>query len=183
MQFKYAWCKVSECCSIEFCFDIDILAGCCKSEFDPTYPIQLNGIISQTEFQESMENINRNFSSRKPLIFIAVVFPLCILGGMGLFIAGGITTVTSRTYGFPILVGVGLGVFLFGMIILTVGCCAIQFRRSAKLQQAIANESKKYTSRSPTPCSWRLNSTAFYSGGYGNRRTRVVSRVSEIFID
>jgi hypothetical protein len=125
-----------------------ILAGCCKSEFDSTYPIHLNGIISQAEFQESIENINQTGSSRKLHIFVEVISLLCILCGIALFIAGGIKAASSHTYRFPVLVSIGFGVFFLGMIILIIGCCIIQSRRTVKMQQAIANESKKYSFRS-----------------------------------
>ena len=99
---------------------------------------------------------------------------------MALFIAGGLTAVKSRSFGFPVLVGVGFGVFFLGMIVIMVGCIAIQVRFSGRLQKAIATESAKYSMRSPTPCSWRLHSSSYWSGGYNNRRTVTIYRVSEI---
>ncbi|CAF4636822.1 unnamed protein product, partial [Rotaria magnacalcarata] len=38
-----------------------VQTGCLKAEFDSTYPIHLNGIISQHEFQESIHKINFSF--------------------------------------------------------------------------------------------------------------------------
>jgi hypothetical protein len=88
-----------------------------------------------------------------------------------LFIAGGATA----SKGFPAIVGVGLGLFIFGIITLSVGCCLIQQRRANLMRQAIALESAKYSQRSPTPCSWRLHVTRIYRGRQG---TRLIYRVS-----
>jgi len=45
------------------------------------------------------------------------------------------------------------------------------------MRQAIADESMKYSSRSPTPCSWRLETTRHYYGGYGSDNTQIISHV------
>ena len=111
---------------------------------------------------------------------MALLSALCIIAGFVLFIAGGITAVTSRSFGFPVLVGVGFGVLFLGMIVMMVGCITIQVRFSRRLQQAIAAESAKYSMRSPTPCSWRLNTSSYSTGGYNNRRTVTIYRVSGI---
>jgi hypothetical protein len=102
---------------------------------------------------------------------------------MILFVAGGITAASSRTYGFPVLVGVGFGIFFLGMMVMSIGCCIIQMRRTVRMQQAIANESMKYSTRSSTPCSWRLASTRIAVGRYRNRRAAVIHRVSFILLN
>ena len=130
------------------------------------------------EFQESIANINQTISSRKYIVIFGVIFAVCVLGGVALFIAGGLTAATTRRSGFSILIGVGMGVLFFGMIVFMVGCIIAQSRRVSRMRQAIANESAKYSSRSPTPCSWRLNTTRIYTGGYGNRRATVMHHVS-----
>jgi hypothetical protein len=162
-------------------FHINILAGCLKTEFDSTYPVRLNGIIGQDEFRESIENINRESSKRAPVIICGLIAILCLLGGIALFIAGGLTSVSTRTHGFPILVGVGIGVFFLGMLVLIFGCCFIRMRLATQMRKAIANESMKYSTRSPTPCSWRLHTSTFVTGGYRNRRTVYIYRVSYMF--
>ena len=143
---------------------INIPAGCLKSEFDSTYPIHLNGIIRQDEFQQSIENINRTIRSRTPLVICGIIFVICILGGIILFITGGSTARYVNASGFPVLVFVGLGVIIIGMFVFTFGCCIIQTRRTTRMRQAIANESMKYSMRSPTPCSWRLDATRVFAG-------------------
>ncbi|CAF3468665.1 unnamed protein product [Rotaria socialis] len=123
-----------------------VQTGCLKAEFDSTYPIHLNGIISQHEFQESINKIN---------------------AGMIFFIIGGIANVNSREYRFPVLIGVGIALTTFGSLFFAFGCCAVQWRRVARMRQAITEESMKYSSRSPIPCSWRLNISRTFVGGYG----------------
>jgi hypothetical protein len=50
-----------------------------------------------------------------------------------------------------------------------IGAVVLQFRRISGVRKAIAEESMKYSSRSPIPCSWRLETTRHYVGGYGNQ--------------
>jgi len=115
------------------------------------------------------------------VIICGLTATLCLLGGMGLFIGGGITAVSSRTFGFPVLVGVGFGVFFLGMLVLGFGCCFVQIHRVNKMRKAIAHESMKYSTRSP-PCTWRLHSQRVWNGGYGNnRQSTVYYRVSDMF--
>ena len=132
------------------------------------------------EFKESMSNINRTAFNRISLLIVAVVSAICIIAGFVLCIVGGVTAVTSGNASFPVLVGVGIGIFFLGMIITMVGCIAIQVRFSRRLQQAIATESAKYSTRSPNPCSWRLRTHTYSSGRYNNRRTVTIYRVSWI---
>ncbi|CAF0856878.1 unnamed protein product [Adineta steineri] len=43
-----------------------------SKEFDSTYPQRLKGIITPNEFQESIQNINKKLSSKKPLIILLI---------------------------------------------------------------------------------------------------------------
>ncbi|CAF2129561.1 unnamed protein product [Rotaria magnacalcarata] len=47
-----------------------------------------------------------------------------------------------------------LGISFFSLL---VGCQAVQSHRINRMRKVVAEESKKYSMRSPTPCSWRLN--------------------------
>lgn len=96
---------------------------------------------------------------------------ICAVGGMVLLIAGGATA----SKGFPAIVGVGIGLFIFGIISVSVGCCLIQQRRTNLMRQAVALESAKYSQTSPTPCSWRLHVIRVYRGRQGSS---IVYRVS-----
>ncbi|CAF4367476.1 unnamed protein product, partial [Rotaria sordida] len=59
-----------------------VQTGCCKAEFDSTYPVHLNGIISKDEFRKSINKINRIISSNKNLIILTVAFALTIIIGL-----------------------------------------------------------------------------------------------------
>jgi hypothetical protein len=70
---------------------------------------------------------------------------------------------------------IGIGLIGFAPIFLTLGCCIVRYRRTNKMRHAIAEESKKYSTR----CTWRLNIRRLWTVGYGNRvRTVFVYHVS-----
>ncbi|CAF1352565.1 unnamed protein product [Adineta steineri] len=147
-----------------------VQTGCLKAEFDSTYPIHLNGIINENEFQESIHKINHTIASRKILLIVGIIFILSIITGIILFIVGAVTATSSfQRRGFPALIGVGVAITILGIIFFAISCCTLQFRRADRMRQAIAEESRKYSSRSPIPCSWRLDSTTSYGGYYGNQ--------------
>ena len=153
------------------------LAGCCIAGFDPTFPAQLNGIITPDEFRESIDKINGSSGSKVPIIIAGLILLVTFIAGVALFIAGGVRAATSGSFGFPVLVGVGMGVILFGMIVSVVVCCIVQVKAANKLQEAIAQESAKYSSRSSKPCSWRLNTTTTTSGSFDHRHTTTTRHV------
>ncbi|CAM4984698.1 unnamed protein product, partial [Rotaria socialis] len=129
--------------------------GCMKTGFDPTYPIHLNGIIGQDEFEQSISHINRVlFSTRILYIVFGLIITLCIAGGALLH-----GTIALIVVGFMLL-----GLSLFSLLI---GCQVVQSRRVNRMRQAVAEESKKYSMRSLTPCSWRLNVNRWWSRGRG----------------
>ncbi|CAF1373109.1 unnamed protein product [Adineta steineri] len=158
-----------------------VQTGCLKAEFDSTYPIHLNGIINQNEFQESIHKINRTIASSKILLIVGVVLILTFIIGIILFIVGGVTAANNVRRGFPALVGVGMGIIMSGMIFCFIACCTLQLRRAETMRQAIAEESRKYSSRSPIPCSWRLDIPTNYGGYYGDQHTH--QAVNHLVID
>lgn len=137
-----------------------ISAGCLKRKFDSTYPIHLNGIISQANFQQSIRRINRAISSNKILVTLAILSTLCIVVGIICIVAGGITVSDPDRFRFPPLIGVGMAIFLLGILSFSIGCSIIQSRLLLRVRRAIAEESVKYSSRTLKPCSWRLESLA-----------------------
>jgi len=152
-----------------------------KTEFNSTYPARLNGIISQNEFQESIGNVNSKISSRKQQIFCIVIFVLFIVGGLALVIVGGTALSTFHRSYSTILLGIGFGAIGFSSIFFTIGHIVIRIRRTARMRHAIVEESKKYSTRSPIACSWRLNVTRIWTGGYGRySRTVFIYHVSSI---
>ena len=108
----------------------------------------------------------------------AVIAGLFLGLGFIFFIGGGATVGIAGSTKYLFLVGVGFGLFLTGMITFAVGCCVIQSKMVTRLQQAIAQESAKYSQRSPKPCSWRLDTTRTTAGYHDNRRTYVSYHVS-----
>jgi hypothetical protein len=74
---------------------------------------------------------------------------------------------------------VGMVIIIVGTMVFSIGYCIVYFQRMARIRQAIAEESMKYSSRSPIPCSWRLGTTRNYFGGYGSRHnSQLVSCIS-----
>jgi uncharacterized membrane protein len=142
-----------------------------KAEFDSTYPVHLNGIISQEEYRASIDRINRTISSDRTLIILLIVSNVILTGGTVLSIvtSPAVSKETPAVVVFA-LIGVGLAMMILALIL---SCIAIRiaFRRPAHLRQAIAEESMKYSSRSPTSCSWRLEPGV--SGGYAGSINRV----------
>ncbi|CAF1524635.1 unnamed protein product, partial [Adineta steineri] len=150
------------------------IAGCCKSEFDSTYPQRLHGIISFEEFGESIQNINQQISSRKPKMFVMLICILLVIASIVLFVVGGILAKNSGTSGFSILIIIAMVVFIVAFLFLSIGFVVIRRLRATKMRRAIANESIKYVRRSPKPCSWRLNAFTYVTRGYRGRRRVVV---------
>ena len=153
------------------------LGGCCKRKFDSTYPIHLNGIISENDFRESIEKINNaippspldTFSAVVPLLCCAVAPVLCVYGVMA----------ASFSPQAPYFAVIGVGA---GCIVCWALSCLfiykIDKRDSIRLRKAIADESKKCTDRSATPCSWRLSTTRIIPGTNGKQYVSEGSYVS-----
>ena len=135
-------------------FSSEFLVRGLRSEFNCTYPNGLNGIITQSEFQQSLYNINRTLLLRRTYGFFGVIFLLFVLSGISLCIVGGITGANSQIKEFPILAGVGIGLLAFGILCGVPGFCFVKLRYTSQMKQAIATESIKYSTRSP--CTWRL---------------------------
>ncbi|CAF0713693.1 unnamed protein product [Adineta steineri] len=135
-----------------------VQTGCLKAEFDSTYPIHLNGITNENEFQESIHKINHTIASRKILLIVGIISILSIITDMILFIVGGKkATISFERRGFPELVIVGTVIFIFGMVFCIIACCTLQLRHAERMRRVIAEESRKYSSRSSVPSSWRLD--------------------------
>ena len=144
------------------------LGGCLQVEYDSTYPIHLSGIISQQEFQESINKINSIFPSLKTWKIICwIMFAATITSGTICCTIGGIMAVKSMTV-FYVLLGIGVTFTSFGSIGFSIGFCIIHSKGTARIRQAISKESMKYSTRSPIPCSWRLDTLRTLTIGYTN---------------
>ena len=64
------------------------------------------------------------------------------------------------------------------MIASFVGSAFHQSRYRTRLQQAVAQESMKYSTRSPIPCSWRLITGKISGYAHGDDTTITNERVS-----
>lgn len=129
------------------------LAGCCQSEFDRTYPSQLNGIISPNEYGESIDRINQKFITNKQIIYISLVWLLIVTVLTSILIAiDEISTARNHQNLAVAAVVVGFMLLLSAVVWMVV----LRIRRVVLLRKAVTEESEKYSSRSPTPCSWRL---------------------------
>lgn len=135
-----------------------------KMAFDTIYPIHLNGIISQDEFRESITKINDALSRKIILKALAYMMPFSIVGG---FI---MTLIIQRDEenNYNLFEISNFIIFMFGffscfILAIVISALVVQFRQAFNLQKAVGNESKKYSSRWPIPCSWRLDNNGSMS--------------------
>jgi formate hydrogenlyase subunit 3/multisubunit Na+/H+ antiporter MnhD subunit len=136
------------------------LAGCCQNEFDSTYPVHLNGIINQSEFVEAIQKINRTIFRTRARLAICAIYLLSIFISVLIILLGEARTVDTRAI-------VGGGLSIVGTTIFLILMRTMQYRQGTQMRAAVAEESRKYSTRSPTPCSWRLETTGFF-GAWGN---------------
>ena len=120
-------------------------------------------------------------SLRKSYVTLAIILGIVLITGFVLFAVGGIVSVEGRSRGFPVRVAVGFGTTDVGMVVCAVGCCIVGSPHQAQVRQTVANESMKYSTRSP-PCSWRLYIDRSWSGYRRNRGPTVIYRVSIYFL-
>ncbi|CAF1222365.1 unnamed protein product [Adineta steineri] len=152
-----------------------VKTSCCKPEFDSDYPTRLNGIIRQDEFEESIANINETISSI-PNIIVTFILLIFAIGGFIIFVFSGIEASNPKIHGYALL-GAGIGIFLVGVLSAIFGCCIAGLTLSHRMRPAVANESNKYCTRSPTPCTWRLVSKIACRGRHGQGRITVIRHI------
>lgn len=114
--------------------------------------MRLNGIISQHEFQESINQINLNISYKKTAKILIIVFAFGLIVGPICFIIEKLKPINFHLYMFRISRDIGLVLIIFVFIISVFGCMLLHSRRNNRMRKAIAEESKKYSSRLPIPC-------------------------------
>jgi amino acid transporter len=141
-------------------------AGCCETKFDSTYPLSLKGIINQDEFEKSIEKINRTVSASEILKLLIIILIIGIVITILSFITGGRTL--GYEYRISSLVRAGISVGLFAFIVFIIGLLIVRIQIIARMQEAIAEESMKYSSQSSISCTWRLEATKDHLGEYGN---------------
>ncbi|CAF3313075.1 unnamed protein product [Rotaria socialis] len=79
----------------------------------------------------------------------------------------GLTAKTFQRSGFPILFAIALALEVFGVFVGCIGFIIVRNSRESQMRRVIANESMKYSRRSPVPCTWRLNIIRTWRRGRG----------------
>jgi hypothetical protein len=135
-----------KCCLMEepSFFTENHVGGCCKIEFNPTYPIHLNGIISPSEFRESMEKLNRYLTSNYTRCILSWEFLQSIGFGLGSCAVGVIRASHSSDPVSYVLIDVGICLIGFGIGVL-IGLGKIDLQNLIRLRKAVADESEKYS--------------------------------------
>ncbi|CAF1425249.1 unnamed protein product [Adineta ricciae] len=147
-----------------------VQTGCASGEFDLTYPIHLNGIISQTEYQQSIQRINEALNSTKRMFNLFwIIFAVTMILSTISFLVSGLTAGKNISQSFYIFLALGVIFTTIGSVFVGVGACVINSKRQGRLRQAVAEESLRYSTRSPVPCSWRLDTSRNWMGAYGNQ--------------
>jgi hypothetical protein len=75
---------------------------------------------------------------------------------------------------------VGFILISFSILLMVILLSILKTKHTLRIQKIIAQESKKYSSRSPIPCSWRLGTTADYSLISGNRNSNKLANYVSI---
>jgi hypothetical protein len=120
--------------------------------------------------------------SNKGFTILAIMYIASLIIGMILIIVAGITVANSNRSVFGVLLSLGFGVEFFGSIIFIIGCLIIQSRYVKRIRKAIAEESMKYSSKSPIPCSWRWELTGNHFGGFRNQQSKQLGNCVRDFI-
>ena len=129
-----------------------------RTEFDSTYPTELNGIITADEFQISINRINRMMISKRMLLrFLQVFISITTITGIVLIIMSAMNkkSKSSSHLFYPLSIA-GAVIVATGVIIYALSVCFIQAQRSTRTRRTIAQESMKYALKSPIPSIWRL---------------------------
>jgi hypothetical protein len=139
-------------------------------KLDSTYPVHLNGIISQDEFRESINRINHANSSSGVLTILCIFLTLGAIGGVILLITSIESTNKHDHNEHFYFAPVGIILLAFVGFFSIFACAVVYSRRERRMRKAIAEESMKYSSRSPIPCSWRLENSRHRVGEYGHHQ-------------
>ena len=155
------------------------LIDCCRDrEFISDFPYELAGAIHSDEFQQSIANIN---NARRKTLFekIALVCPLlCSIIGLAILIVGLCLISLQSSVPWIVLDSVGVAVIVAtGCIGLLVSIC-VTLTVVHRMEDAIAAESMRYSTRLPIPTRWRLNAYHFTVGSGKRRRSYTVYSVS-----
>ena len=117
-------------------------------------------------------------NGRKYLWIAMFIFFIGMIASMGCFIAGAMTLNVDPLGGFPILFSVGIALSVVFSILFIIVVAIVRVQSMTRLRESIAKESKKYSIRSPKPCSWRLETSSYF--GYGSNDVSTYYHVCQI---
>jgi Ca2+/Na+ antiporter len=126
----------------------------------------LNGIVTQDEFAEAIKKLNRTIFTYKARIAILFVYVFVLAIAI-------IMIQTSKRW----IINAGITLLFVALVVFFLIIFGMQYREGKRMREIVAEESKKYSTRSPIPCSWRLETTWFYEI-CGNNQNRPTYRVS-----
>ena len=139
-----------------------------------TYPSQLNGVIIQEEYRESISRINKARSLTGGLKYWSIILIFIAIVGLVSVIVG-LSTISESDEDYPaklLLTGIFFSIFVCVAGLCTCGNCRSQ--RLKQIQEAVTEESARYSSRTPIPCRWRLITLVSPPGRNGNQQRRLL---------
>lgn len=125
-------------------------------KIDSTYPIYLNGIINQDEFEESIKQINYKLSNNIVLTILHFIFIFSIIIGIVLLLVTSLSATSFMDIQLTILHIFGIILMFFGFLFSGLIYVFKILQREQRMKKIITNESKKYSSRLPISCDWRF---------------------------
>lgn len=131
------------------CKSILISGGLCG--FDTAYPDELDGIISQDEFQESMTNINYKYAPLEHCIAACIIL-IIILSIRFYFLSLVLMKMPTQKN----VDNVFIFVTIISLLIPTVIYFIYSLEKDRQLKKVIQKESAKYATRSLIKCTWEL---------------------------
>lgn len=128
---------------------------CRISQFISDFPRELIGIIDPYEFEQSISNINRARRSTPCEILFNLISILCLLVIIILMIVAARLVPVDGVVWIPTLF-IGVGIMLLTIFICVFVYVWRVFAREARLENAVNEESMKYSTKQPVPTRWRL---------------------------
>ncbi len=128
---------------------------CRTSQFVSDFPPELSGIIYPYEFEQSLANINRARRSTPCEILLTLISISCLLVIIVLIIVAARLVSVDRPVCIP-AVSIGVGIMLLTIFMYVFARVWRVSARNARLENAVNEESMKYSTGKPVPTRWRL---------------------------
>lgn len=107
--------------------------------------------------------MNRTYAAGKSFTISVFIFLFCLIVGSIFLILEKAIPKHSRPFSL-----IGMLAFVSAAVAITVAFFITHYKSMTRLRHALAEESQKYSSKSPIPCSWRLGTSKNFYKGYGN---------------